>query len=301
MNRIVSKCLAAAALFLLAGSCSLLGAVAPAPTATPTPTPGSTAGAGTWSAAHPLWFDLNGDGIPQANELTGSPVLDSQVPGCTKVVGYPTVIGASESPCADVFQNTGISGSILRPNGVTQSLSSNADGTLFTFSEADFQTPTGKGSGVRALAPRASGTGQLLDLNGDGIYDTLQVQGSNSSGPVPQTLISLVPKDVTGDGRPDYITVPWTTGGAGMLGVYVDSTPQIYIPLTDTNADGWPDTVTVAVANGGLVTTTGPPVSGAALARGAAIPSTSTLGLFFFAAAVVALGVKLLRGTIVAS
>ena len=86
-----------------------------------------------------------------------------------------------------------------------------------------------------------------------------------------------------------------------MLGVYTDSTPQIYVPLTDTNEDGWPDTVTVQVANGGLETTTGPPVSGPALANGAAIPSASTLGLFVFAAAVVALGVKLLRGTIVAS
>ncbi|HYN43448.1 MAG TPA: hypothetical protein VE129_16850, partial [Thermoanaerobaculia bacterium] len=113
--------------------------------------------------------------------------------------------------------------------------------------------------------------------------------------------MSLVKRDVTGDGRPDYITVPWTTGGAGMLGVYTDTTPQIYFPLTDTNQDGWPDTITVQVAGGGLSTTAGPPVSGAALANGAPIPSASTLGLFVFAAAVVALGVKLLRGTIVAS
>ncbi len=289
MNRIASKFLAVAALFLLAGSFSLLGAVAPAPT------PGS----GTWSAAHPLWFDLNGDGVPQAGELTGSPTYDGE--GCTRVVGYPTVIGSPESPCAEIMAGTGVSGSVMRPNGVTLSLSTNANGTLFTFTEDDSQTPAGKASGVRALAPRAIGTGQLLDQNGDGLYDALQVQGSTPSGPVPQTRISLVPRDVTGDGRPDYITVPWTTGGAGMLGVDTISTPQIYIPLNDTNADGWPDTVTVQVANGGLVTTAGPAVAGPALAAAEAIPTASTLGLFVFAAAVVALGVKLLRGTIVAS
>jgi hypothetical protein len=220
---------------------------------------------------------------------------------CTQVVGYPPVIGSSASPCAEVYEDAGIGGSLMRPNGVTQRVSTNEAGTLFTFTEEDYETPSRKISGLKALAVRASGMGQLLDLNGDGIYESLQVQGSKPSGAVPQTRMSLVPRDVTGDGRPDYITVPWTTGGAGMLGVYTDSTPQIYVPLTDTNADGWPDTVTVQVANGGLVTTTGPPVSGAALAAGDVVPTTSTLGLFVFAAAVVALGVKLLRGTIVAS
>ncbi len=294
MRRIVSKCLAAtAALFLLAGSGTLLGQP------TPTPTPGPSAGPGPWSSAHPLWFDLNGDGSPQSGELTGSPVLVGE--GCTKVVGYPAVIGSSESPCAEVYEDAGIGGSLLKPNGVTQTVSTNEAGTLFTFVEEDYQTPARQGSGMKPLAVRASGTGQLLDLNGDGIYESLQVQGSKPSGAVPQTRMSLVPRDVTGDGRPDYITVPWTTSGAGMLGVYTDSTPQIYVPLTDSNADGWPDTVTVQVANGGLITTTGPPVSGPALAAGDVIPTTSTLGLFVFAAAVVALGVKLLRGTIVAS
>lgn len=294
MRQIVSKCLAATAgLFLLAASGSLLGQP------TPTPTPGPSAGPGAWSSAHPLWFDLNGDGSPQAGELTGSPVLVGE--GCTQVVGYPAVIGSPESPCAEVYEDAGIGGSLMRPNGVMQRVSTNEDGTLFTFTEEDYETPTRQGSGMKPLAVRATGTGQLLDLNGDGIYESLQVQGSRPSGPVPQTRMSLVPRDATGDGRPDYITVPWTTGGAGMLGVTTDSTPQIYLPLTDTNADGWPDTVTVQVANGGLVTTTGPPVSGAALAAGDVIPTTSTLGLFVFAAAVVALGVKLLRGTIVAS
>jgi len=295
MSRIASKyVVAAAALLLLVGS----GAVLAQPT--PTPTPGPTAGPGPWSAAHPLWFDLNGDGTPQPNELTGSPVLETV--GCTRVTGYPTVIGSSQSPCADVYVGNGVVGSLLRPNGITLSLSSNIDGTAFTFSEDYYVSkPTAKARGVAALAPIGSGTGQLLDLNGDGIFDTLQVQGTTPSHSVALTRISLVPVDVTGDGRPDYITVPWTTSGAGLLGVTTASTPQIYVPLTDTNGDGWPDTITVQVGNGGISTTTGPPMSGPALANGAAIPSTSTLGLFAFAAAIVVLGVKLLRGSIFAA
>lgn len=285
MSRIASRsAVAAAAFFLLASSAALLAQVAPTP------------GPGPWSGAHPLWFDLNGDGVPQPNELTGAPILDSQIPGCTKVVGYPTVVGSSESPCASVVVNTGIAGTLQRPNGLTQSLSTSPDGTQFSFSEVPYTPPA-----RAALPPTAQGTGQLLDLNGDGIYDTLQIQGSNSLGTVPATRISLVPKDATGDGRPDYITVPWTTSGAGMLGVATGATPQIYVPLTDTNADGWPDTITTQVAGGGITTTTGPPVSGSALADGAAIPSTSSFGLFVFAAAVVALGMTLLRGTITAS
>jgi hypothetical protein len=294
MSRFTSRFFVAAAAFLL-----LAGSFAVLAQPSPTPTPAPSAGPGPWSAAHPLWFDLNGDGTPQPSELTGSPTL--QTAGCTVVTGYPTVIGSSQSPCADVVSTTGIAGSVIRPGGSTQSLSASPDGTQFTFTETPFAPPA-RAHGVAPLATMtASGTGQLLDQNNDGIYDALQVQGSNSAGAVPQTRISLLPKDATGDGRPDYITVPWTTSGAGMLGVATGATPQIYVPLTDTNGDGWPDTITVQVANGGVMTTTGPPLSGAALADGAAIPSASSFGLFVFAAAVVALGVTLLRGTIAAS
>lgn len=267
------------AAFALASALVFL--VAPAASGQPTPGPGP------WSVGTPLWFDLNGDGVPQGAELTGHPRYDGE--GCTQVVGIPTAAGAPTSPCAAVYEDLGIGGSIERPGGKTQSLQTNALGTQFEYSEfeGDFELPT-------------SGAGLLLDLNGDGIFETLQVEGQRSSGPVPQTRITLLPRDVTGDGRPDYITVPWTTSGAGMLGVPTGATPQIYVPLSDTDFDGWPDTITVEVANGGITTTSGPRLSGPALAGGAIIPSASTLGLFVFAAAVVALGLKLLRGTVVA-
>lgn len=285
MSRPISRFAVIAALAYLLSASALLAQP------TPTPIPGPSAGPGPWSASHPIWFDMNGDGTPQAGELMGYP--QQQTTDCTQVVGLPSGIPGTgtETPCMFVYEDEGIGGSRTRPDGTTQSLFSNAEGTIFTFD----QNPGNPfPSDVRALASAASGTGQLLDQNSDGIYDSMQVEGTG----VPQTRMSLVPRDATGDGRPDYITVPWTTSGAGLLGVATGSTPQIYFPLTDTNADGWPDTITVQVAGGGISTTTGPPLSGSALAAGAAVPSASTLGLFFFAAAVVALGVKLLRGTV---
>lgn len=255
-----------------------------------------TPGPGPWSSGHPVWFDLNGDGVPQSSELMGYP--EQQDTQCMRVVGLPSGIPGTgtQTPCMSVLQQGGIGGSRTMPNGMVQSLVSNPAGTFFTFSQEPYVPPV-PNRGVRALAAPASGTGQLLDQNGDGIYETLQVEGTG----VPQTRMSLVPRDGTGDGRPDYISVPWTTSGAGLLGVFTDTTPQIYFPLTDTNQDGWPDTIIVQVAGaGGISTTSGPPLSGSALVNGLPIPAASTFGLFAFAAAVVALGVKLLRGTAVA-
>ncbi|MBK9376043.1 MAG: hypothetical protein IPN03_20565 [Holophagales bacterium] len=291
MSRIALRLLVAASL------ASLLSASALLAQPTPTPTPGPAAGPGPWSADHPIWFDMNGDHAPQASELMGYP--QQETTDCTRVVGLPSGIPGTgtETPCMFVYEDTGIAGSRTRQDGMTQSLVSNADGTLFTFTQEPYGNRTAT-SGGRALAAPASGTGQLLDQNFDGIFDAMRVEGTG----VPETRISLLPQDATGDGRPDYITVPWTTSGAGLLGVSTTTTPQIYFPLTDTNDDDWPDTITVQVAGvGGISTTTGPPLSGAALANGVQVPSASTFGLFVFGAAVVALGVKLLRGTIVAS
>jgi hypothetical protein len=294
MSRIASRTPVAAALAaLLVAACSATAAVAPAP----------VPGPGAWGTAHPLWWDSTPDGVPQPGELTGFPAYDGY--SCTYVVGYPTGLPWTQSPCANVTASGGVTGSIFRPSsGINQILTTDATGTHFTFSEVPVTpppTPASVGRTVRALAPLSSGTGDLKDINSDGIYETLIIQGTGPNGPVPATSISLLPRDATGDGRPDYISVPWTTSQAGLLGVITSTTPQIFVPLTDTNADGWPDTITVQVANGGLVTTSGPALAGPAMLDSFAIPSLSSVGLLVFAAAVVAAGVKLLRGSLAVS
>jgi hypothetical protein len=289
MNRIEARLLVAIAAALLIGQGSLFAAIIPA-----------TPGPGPWSGTHPLWFD-DGDGVPEAGELTGAPYLTST--DCTQVVGIPTMPGTGNtSPCVAQVPGAILGGSISRPDGMVQSLVvMNSAGTQFHFEQEPMAVP-GK-SGVSALAlSTSSGDGTLLDIAPfDGIYDTLQIQGTHAGTAIPTAQMSLLPRDVNGDGRPDYITLPWATGGAGLLGVRIATTPQIYVPLTDTNADGWPDTVTVQVGGGGVTTATGPAVSGPALAAGLPVPSLGAVGLFLFAASLVAIGAGLLRGTAVAS
>lgn len=288
MSKNQVRLLVAVAASLLLAEASLFAAVVPA-----------SPGPGPWSTAHPLWFD-DGDGVVEAGELTGYPYLTST--DCTQVLGIPMMTGTgTSSPCVSQVPGENLGGSIYRNGGMVQTLVANADGTQFTFTQEPMFVPTG--SGVSALALSTSnGVGTLLDVAPlDGIYDTLEIQGTHGGSPVPATRMSLLPRDATGDGKPDYITLPWTTGGAGLLGVRVPTTPQIYVPLTDTNGDTWPDTVTVQVGGGGVSTTTGPAVSGPALASGLPIPSLSTIGLFLFAALLVVAGAGLLRGTVAAS
>ena len=61
---------------------------------------------------------------------------------------------------------------------------------------------------------------------------------------------SFVTADTDGDGKPDYISIPWSQASA--IGVNLDdgvgpgqggTDPQIWIPLADTNGDGAGDTV----------------------------------------------------------
>ena len=117
MSRATSFSVAAlAAVLLVVATGPAVGAVAPAP----------VAGPGAWSLAHPVWFDVNGDGIPQSNELTGYPV--NVMTGCTVVMGDPSILGVTQTPCANVWVGAGVGGTFYQPSGVTQTLSSNAAG-----------------------------------------------------------------------------------------------------------------------------------------------------------------------------
>ena len=83
----------------------------------------------------------------------------------------------------------------------------------------------------------------LFDLNGDGIAEG--IQGTNLAG--LNFMISLVYSDVTGDGRADYVSLPWAQ--TSVLGVKplpgTASSPQVWVPLADTTGDGIPDAVAV--------------------------------------------------------
>ncbi|HEY3131196.1 MAG TPA: SBBP repeat-containing protein [Acidobacteriota bacterium] len=81
---------------------------------------------------------------------------------------------------------------------------------------------------------RFTGKVTAVDENGDGIIDYFT--GSETGQPAIRG--SVVFYDVNGDGKPDFVSIPWAM--AGGLGAN-SGDPQIFVPLADTNGDGIPD------------------------------------------------------------
>lgn len=88
-----------------------------------------------------------------------------------------------------------------------------------------------------------NGTITLLDTNGDGILDTISVTGRGGTINFSMDFVYL---DTNGDHFADYISIPW--GMANLAGVNFKNTvngrsPQVFLPLADTNGDGKGDAV----------------------------------------------------------
>jgi len=96
----------------------------------------------------------------------------------------------------------------------------------------------------------ASGTGALVDANGDGIFEGASGTGSTEKGGPVNVSFSFMYADVTGDGFPDYITAPtsWITPQAGGCGPPV----PVWIPLADTNGDNIPDSIVLDLNGDGV-------------------------------------------------
>ncbi len=100
-----------------------------------------------------------------------------------------------------------------------------------------------------------TGTGQMLDTNGDGIFDAIQGSGGVTF------QIGLLLDDADNDSNYDHVSVPW--GQASALGVRNDDgcmddgvtnltdDPQIWVPLADTTGDGIPDAVALDLDDDG--------------------------------------------------
>ena len=103
--------------------------------------------------------------------------------------------------------------------------------------------PTGISMQVTGPGGNRTGSGGLFDTNGDGVADG--IVGNESGGQNLAVMMSFVYSDVTGDGRPDYVSLPWAQ--TSILGTQPipgsTSNPQVWIPLADTTGDGIPDTV----------------------------------------------------------
>ena len=147
----------------------------------------------------------------------------------------------------------------------------------------------------------ATGTASFLDLDGDGAYETLRVSGTNNGQPVPQTDLGLVFLDKNGDGKADYVSIPWAL--AGILGVR-SGDGQVWLPLTGDSA-GRPNSVTVLATDPANPGTTGGisfvlPIVPAAQGGPdrTAIPTLSSFALLALALAIGSAGALLSRGRI---
>jgi hypothetical protein len=103
----------------------------------------------------------------------------------------------------------------------------------------------------RTTGPDKSGTGQMVDQNGDGIYEALSGSGAVNF------QVDIITEDTTGDGYGDYVSIPWSQ--ASSLGV--DTTdgcnpvaggdPQIWVPIADTDNDNIPDSIVLDLDGNG--------------------------------------------------
>ncbi len=103
--------------------------------------------------------------------------------------------------------------------------------SAFTYTESD------------SRGARAAGVGQLVDLNGDGKMDTININGNIN------TTTSLV---FTPDGN--YVSIP--VSQAQLLGATQGrcggAVPQIWFPLADTDGDGRGDTIILDLDGDGI-------------------------------------------------
>jgi hypothetical protein len=82
-----------------------------------------------------------------------------------------------------------------------------------------------------------TGKGGLVDTNDDGVMDA--IEGKETGGEDFEFLLDLVHADVNGDGKQDFVSIPWSQ--ASVIGVNFDddnaipgeggSDPQVWLPL----------------------------------------------------------------------
>jgi hypothetical protein len=190
---------------------------------------------------YPPIFDTNGNGRPDAGDevatlkLSGATLNVGSLWNCNPTAGN-NVITFSNPNGAGQYQAAG------RPNGgLNQSIQ------LISGTSANFNELLG---GVTT----ASGSGQLVDTDGDGLYDTLLGTGMNGGSPVSFSL-SLVGVDTNGDGHADYLSFPWSQ--TSVIGVDFSAScgspqPQVWIVLTDTDGDGIPDSIVLDLNGDGV-------------------------------------------------
>jgi hypothetical protein len=244
---------------------------------------------------NPPLVDTNGDGRPDAGDQTINFVYLRA--GIEIISPYDTNTLDGDNFFA--LSNLGTNGKYLdvgrtADNGDFQEIDItgfNGAGKPINFSFFETSGLTlRKGNHTTALH---SGQGTLLDSNGDGSYDTLQ--GTGDGGSINFSL-GLTYFDTNGDGKPDYVSLPW----AQTVGVQPGS-PQTFTPISDSNGDGTKDSLVLDLNDDGVADPEfyASPilfVIPAVVPVAAQIPTLSQWAMILLSLALCAAGIVTLRG-----
>ncbi|MBI4446103.1 MAG: SBBP repeat-containing protein [Acidobacteria bacterium] len=123
---------------------------------------------------------------------------------------------------------------------------------------------------VKTATTVTDATVTLLDEDGDGIRETIRGQITGK----PSIKADILYVDINGDRKADFISGPWPL--SVFIGV-LTGTPQVFIPLGDSNGDAIPDSPVFDLDANNLADTSlpvAPPVAG---------PAITTEQKFYFA------------------
>ena len=145
---------------------------------------------------------------------------------------------------------------------------------------------------------------EMASSKGNGVFDRIRIDGGELDLPI-------VTFDSNGDGVADYMSVPWgmlaaygwSTDASGFIGNggTPGPTPQIWMPLADTDGDGYGDSIVFDDGTGkpSTVFPKFPPMLPPFSQRNdLAVPALGEWGLFAFALSLAAAGWYAIRRTI---
>jgi hypothetical protein len=186
--------------------------------------------------AHPILYDSNANGIPDEN-VDGA--IQLLVAGNQLTVQNPWEACGPATHNVMTLTTDPLGGPFTGGTRTTENQTESVVADRITSGR-----PTRFTMNVDRAGTDKSGQGLMIDQNGDGIYDGINITGDVSA------QIGLLLQDVTSDGYADYVSIPW--GQASALGVATgdgcgpgagNSDPQIWVPLADTNNDNIPDSI----------------------------------------------------------
>ena len=163
--------------------------------------------------------------------------------------------------------------------------------------------PTITTTTYRGTTPLGTSQVQYVSSRGNGVFDRMKKIGG------AEFDLPLITMDTNGDGYADYMSLPWAPFAAAVLrdnflgnGDTPGPTPQIWLPLADTDGDGYGDAVVFDPAGTGspspVFPKTPPLLPNVAERTGLLIPTLGEWGLFALALSLAAAGWLALRRSV---